>query len=80
MMRAYVDAGSGSYAFSGVAVLILLAAAVVPIAIAYARKTTNRQAVLLVALLTSWTCVGWVVAIILASIGKPETSVEQSAA
>ena len=76
MMRAYVDAGSGSYAFSGVAVLVLLAAAAIPIAIAYVRRTTNRKAVLLVALLTSWTCVGWVIAVVLAAIGKPETSVE----
>lgn len=50
-----------------------LVPAIVPIAIAYGRKTTNRTAVLIVALLTSWTCVGWVVAIVLAAIGKPET-------
>lgn len=46
--------------------------AVVPILVAYLRRTTNRRAVLLVALLTSWTCVGWVAAVVMAAIGKPE--------
>ncbi len=55
---------------------VALLPAIVPIAIAYVRRTTNRKAVLLVALLTSWTCVGWVIAVVLAAIGKPETSVE----
>lgn len=56
--------------------LILLAwalvPAIVPIAIAYGRKTTNRTVVLIVALLTSWTCVGWIVALVLSIVGKPE--------
>jgi hypothetical protein len=47
--------------------------AIIPIAIAYGRRTTNRVAVLIVALLTSWTCVGWVIAVVLAAVGKPET-------
>lgn len=59
---------------------VALLPAIVPIGIAYVRRTTNRKAVLLVALLTSWTCAGRVVAIVLAAIGKPETSVEESAA
>lgn len=59
---------------------VVLLPAIVPIAIAYVRRTTNRKAVLLVALLTSWTCAGWVVAIVLAAIGKPEASLEQPAA
>lgn len=53
-------------------VALALLPAVVPIAIAYARKTTNRTVVLLVALLASWTCVGWIVAVVLAAVGKPE--------
>ncbi len=46
--------------------------AAVPIVIAYVRKTTNRTAVLLIALLTSWTCIGWAIAVALATTGKPE--------
>lgn len=55
-------------------VALALVPAIVPIAIAYARKTTNRTAVMIVALLTSWTCVGWIVAVVLAAVGKPETT------
>ena len=47
--------------------------AIVPIAIAYVRRTTNRKAVILVAVLTSWTCIGWGVAVTMALIGKPAT-------
>jgi hypothetical protein len=53
-------------------VALALLPAIVPIVIAYARKTTNRTAVLIVALLTSWTCVGWIVALVLSIVGKPE--------
>lgn len=53
-------------------VAVALLPAIVPIAIAYGRRTTNRTAVLLVALLTSWTCAGWIVAVVLAAVGKPE--------
>jgi hypothetical protein len=76
--------GSGDFMMKSSELLVLLAVAllpaIVPIAIAYVRRTTNRKAVLLVALLTSWTCAGWVVAIVLAAIGKPEASLEQPAA
>ncbi len=48
--------------------------ALVPITIAYVRRTTNRMGVLLVALLTSWTCIGWAIAVTLALIGRPEAS------
>lgn len=47
-------------------IALSLLPAAVPIVIAYVRKTTNRTAVLLVALLTSWTCIGWVAAVELA--------------
>ena len=56
--------------------VIFLLPAVVPIAIAYARKTTNRVTVLLVALLLSWTCVGWIVALVLSLTGQPEKPLE----
>lgn len=52
--------------------------AAIPIAIAYIRKTTNRTAVLLVALLTSWTCIGWVAAVIMSVVGKPESRPEST--
>jgi len=55
-------------------VIAWLALAIIPILIAFLRRTTNRKAVLLVAVLTSWTCVGWVAAVILAAVGKPEGS------
>lgn len=75
-MRSYVDAGNGSLLpVAGLALTIVIAA-VVPIAIAYARRTTNRKAVLLVAVLTSWTCVGWVAAVAMAAVGKPEGSTD----
>ena len=45
--------------------------ALIPIVIAYARNTTNRTAVLLIALLTSWTCIGWAIAVAMATTGKP---------
>ncbi len=55
-----------------VLILIIVVPAMVPITIALIRRTTNRTTVILVALLTSWTLIGWVIAIVLASIGKPE--------
>ena len=60
---------------SGQWLILILGAlipALIPIAIAYIRRTTNRTAVLIVAILTSWTCVGWVAAVVMAAIGKPE--------
>lgn len=74
MHPAYVDAGGGSLLVPVAAVLVMVAAAVIPIAIAYARRTTNRKAVLLIAALTTWTCVGWVAAVAMAAVGKPEGS------
>ena len=75
-MRSYVDAGNGSLLpVAGLALAIVIAA-VIPIAISYARRTTNRKAVLLVAVLTSWTCVGWVAAVVMAAVGKPEGSTD----
>lgn len=56
--------------------LALLAAAI-PISVAYIRRTSNRVAVLIVALLTSWTCVGWVAAVVMAAVGKPEGSTDE---
>lgn len=57
--------------------LILIAAgvlpALVPIVIAQVRKTTNRTAVVIVALLTTWTLIGWVAAVVMAATGRPET-------
>ncbi|MDI1290426.1 MAG: superinfection immunity protein [bacterium] len=52
--------------------MIAIAPALVPIVIAYARNTTNRTAVLVIALLTSWTCIGWAIAVAMASTGRPE--------
>lgn len=75
-VRAYVDAGNGSLVPVVGLALAIVVAAVVPIWIAYGRHTSNRRAVLLVALLTSWTCVGWVAAIVLAAVGKPEGSTD----
>lgn len=75
-VRAYVDAGNGSLVPVVGLALAIVVAAVVPIAIAYVRKTMNRKAVLLVALLTSWTCVGWVAAVVMAATGKPEGSTD----
>jgi hypothetical protein len=46
--------------------------ALIPIVIAFARNTTNRVTVLLVALLTSWTCIGWAIAVAMATTGRPE--------
>ena len=46
--------------------------AIAPIVIAFVRRTTNRIAVLIIALLLSWTCVGWVVALIMSLNGTPE--------
>jgi len=46
--------------------------ALVPIVIAYLRRTTNRTMVLLVAVLTSWTCIGWAIAVSMALIGQPQ--------
>lgn len=55
-------------------IVISLLAALIPIFIAYLRRTDNRRLVLLVALLGSWTCVGWLVAMVLSAIGRPESS------
>ena len=54
--------------------LLAVLPALVPIVIAYARNTTNRTAVLLIALLTSWTCIGWAIALAMATTGRPEKS------
>ena len=75
-VRAYVDAGNGSLVPVVGLALAIVVAAVVPIWIAYGRHTANRRAVLLVALLTSWTCVGWVAAVVMAAAGKPEGSTD----
>lgn len=47
--------------------------AVVPITIAYIRHASNRVAVLVVALLASWTCIGWIAAIAMAATGRPDS-------
>lgn len=54
--------------------VISLTLALIPIFIAYLRRTHNRRLVLLVALLGSWTCLGWFVAMILSANGRPEPS------
>lgn len=52
--------------------VISLTMALIPIFIAYLRRTDNRRLVLLVALVGSWTCLGWFVAMILSATGRPE--------
>lgn len=53
-------------------VLVSLIPALVPIVVAYARQITHRRAVLWVALLTSWTFVGWIVAMVLSIVGSKQ--------
>lgn len=52
-------------------IMLAMLPGVVPIVIAYARNTTNRVGVVLVALLTSWTCIGWAIALAMATTGRP---------
>lgn len=55
-----------------IVLIVSLVAALVPIFIAYFRRTDNRRVVLVVALLTSWSCLGWIVAMVLAATGRPQ--------
>lgn len=61
---------------SGTELFILLGLSVflspVPILIAFMRKASNRWAVVGVALLLGWTIIGWIVAIVMAALGKKE--------
>jgi hypothetical protein len=54
--------------------LVWAAMAAIPIVIVYARKAANPIPTVLVSILTSWTCVGWVVALIMSVASKKADS------